>query len=145
MGTFGKVLIGGGVLIGGYFAYENVLKPYLVQRELEAKARALAASKGISYQDALAQVGSLACQAVVTYYQGGKPPNDMEKLACSVAGKIAGIVVTKGGKLVVKGVVVGAKDVAKGAVAAEHGVVSAGKAIGHGVSKILHLFGIDGV
>jgi hypothetical protein len=148
MGTFGKVLVGGGLLVGGYFAYEEIVKPYLAQRELERRAKALAAKTGVDYQTALAQVASLACQGVVTA-ETGKPPDNLSKVACDVAGKLGAIVIMKGGKLAVQGIKAGAKDIAKGAVAAERGVVGGAKAVGGAVggtiSKALHLFGIDGV
>jgi hypothetical protein len=151
----GKLMVLALVGVGGYLGYTQVLRPYLLEQELKAKAKALAAAKGISYQDALAQIGAAVCQKIVQYEEGGKPPTNLEKLGCSIAGKVAGVVVYKGGKLLVKGVEIGAGAVASGAedVAhytatgakdVAHVTVGAGKAVANAVSK-LKFWGVEGL
>lgn len=159
MTTFEKLLAAGVVGVGGYFAYTELVRPYLLKRKLEEQAATLAAAKGISYQDALAEIGAKACQGLAASY--GIPPGQSGD-ACALAGKlavVAGKYAVKGaiiaGKEIGKGAAVGAKAVAHAAVATEHAVVGAGKTAVHAAEsavkapvnlvKKLKFWGLEGL
>jgi hypothetical protein len=129
--------------VGGYFAYSEIVKPYLAQKRLEAMARAESAKTGKPYAAALASLGAKACGAAVTAY--GVPPNPVSGAACELAGTVAAKLILEGGPLAIKGLKVGAKGAA---VAAKVAFVSPAKSVARGAksaAKKLKFWGLEGL
>jgi hypothetical protein len=142
MDTAGKLVTMLALGVGGYFGYQELLKPYLAQKRLEEQARLIALKTGAPYKNVLAALGSSACKAYAT--SQGTPPNPLVNAGCDLAGIVASQVILKGGGLAIKGLKGAAQGVVAGSKGVEHGVVGAGKAIGHAVSK-LKFWGLEGL
>lgn len=84
-----------GLGVGGYFGYTQVLRPYLARKELERQARLQAAASGMSYESALAQLATSACQLAVAAKSGGAAAgNPLTNAGCKLLGTVTGKVST---------------------------------------------------
>ena len=143
MDAFGKLAFLAVAGAGGYFGWR-----YYQQRKLEEQAKAIALATGVPAKDILAALGSAACKAYLKSQTGGVGGGSLGNSACDVAGKLASIVIMKGGKVAIKGTVAGAKAIGSGVVtggkAVGNVIVGGGKAAVNVVSK-LKFWGLEGL